>query len=87
MCALLFYCMGLCYVLLLHVIYIKYQQCSCFAVIPVQVYMRLNVYSWGLHTPRVHVTDHVTYYYIVLWEMGRDIVYLSSYVCLYYVHS
>ena len=44
MYALFLYWMGLYYVLLLHMIYIKYQHSSSFVMILVQVYRRLNVY-------------------------------------------
>ena len=34
------------------------------------------MYTWGLHTPLVHVADHVTYCYTLLWELGCDMIFL-----------
>ena len=50
--------------------YIKYQQCSCFDMILVQVYRRFNVYVQGSYTPCIYVVDHVTYCYTIFWTVG-----------------
>ena len=47
------------------------------------------MYTWGLHTLLVHIVDHVTYCYTLLWELGRDSLYTKVVeenivvICLY----
>ena len=47
------------------------------------------MYTWGLNTLLVHVVDHVTYSYTLLWELGRDSLYTKVVeenivvICLY----